>query len=153
MLWLLHDTARLWCKRFDREVCARIPGMTRAQCIVLVHLARHEGVNQAALAQILQIEPITLARVLDRLEAAGFITRKPDLRDGRAYVLALTAKAPPVIERIHELAGKIHGVVQRGIAEAEANQLRDLLCRVRSNLLVSASGVSSAEPRQRRVRV
>src|SRR5258708_10948923 len=57
ILWLLHETARLWCGCYDREVRARLSGMTRTPCTVLVHLARHEGLNQAALAQILDITP------------------------------------------------------------------------------------------------
>lgn len=81
---LLHDTARRWRKLYDREVCARIPGMTCARCAVLIRLAQHEGVNQTALAQDLVVRPITLARLLDRLETAGFIARLPDPHDRRA---------------------------------------------------------------------
>jgi DNA-binding MarR family transcriptional regulator len=130
---LLHETARLWRSRYDREV-RQLPGMTRARCTVLIQLAQHEGVNQAALAQILDIRPITLVRLLDRLEAAGFVVRMPDHDDRRAHVLALTAKALPIIESIYDLARKAHDDLQLGISTAEASQLRALLCRIRSNL-------------------
>jgi len=130
---LLQETARLWHLRCDREV-RQLPGMTRARCAVLIQLAQHEGVNQAALARILDIRSITLVRLLDRLEAAGLVARMPDPQDRRAHVLALTAKALPIIERIYDQGRKTYDDVQLGISEAEANQLRALLCRVRSNL-------------------
>ena len=131
---LLHETAQLWRSRYDREVRAQLPGMTRARCAVLIQLAQHEGVNQAALAQILDIRSITLHRLLDRLEAAGLVARMPDPQDRRAHVLTLTAKALPIIECIHDLRRKTYDDLQLGVSEAEANQLRALLCRVRSNL-------------------
>src|SRR4051794_24985670 len=67
--FVLHDVARLLRKRFEQRV--RSLGFTRSQWQVLVHLAQHEGINQAGLADILEIEPITLLRILERLEAAG----------------------------------------------------------------------------------
>jgi DNA-binding MarR family transcriptional regulator len=100
---LLHRTARLACSRYDRALRAQLPGMSLGRCAVLMQLAQHERPNQAALAQILDIRPITLVRLLDRLEAAGFVERIPDPDDRRAHVLALTAKALPLIESIHDL--------------------------------------------------
>jgi DNA-binding MarR family transcriptional regulator len=108
--------------------------MTRARCAVLIQIAQHEGGNQAALAQILDIRPITLVRLLDRLEAGGLIARMPDPRDRRAHVLALTAKALPIIEYIYDLTRKTYNDLQLGISKAEASQLRTLLRRIRSNL-------------------
>ena len=130
---LLQETARLWHLRCDREV-RQLPGMTRARCAVLIQLAQHEGVNQAALAQILDIRSITLVRLLDRLEAAGLVARMPDPQDRRAHVLALTAKALPIIECIYRLTRKICDDLELGISKTEADQLRALLCRIRSNL-------------------
>ena len=68
---LLHQTAQLACSRYDRALHAQLPGMTLGRCAVLIQLAQHERPNQAALAQILDIRPITLVRLLDRLEAAA----------------------------------------------------------------------------------
>jgi len=131
---LLHETARAWRGRYDREVRAQLPGMTRARCIVLTHLAQHEGVNQNALAQLLDARPKTLARLLNRLEAAGYIERIADPDDHRARVLALTAKALPVIEHIYDLTRRLCEDEEAGLSQGEAGQLRALLCRIRSNL-------------------
>jgi MarR family transcriptional regulator for hemolysin len=131
---LLLETARLACHRYDRALRAHLPGMTLGRCAVLMQLAQHQGGNQAALAQILDIRPITLVRLLDRLEAAGFIERIPDPDDRRAHVLALTAKALPIIESIHDLNRKTCDDLHLGISEAEATQLRVLLSRIRSAL-------------------
>jgi DNA-binding MarR family transcriptional regulator len=99
----LHRTARLALGRYDRELRAQLPGMTGARCAVLIHLAQHKGFNQAALAQILDIRPTTLVRLLDGLEAAGFVERMPNPDDRRAHVLALTARALPIIASIDDL--------------------------------------------------
>jgi MarR family transcriptional regulator, transcriptional regulator for hemolysin len=131
---LLHETARVWRSRYDREVRAQLPGMTRARCIVLTHLAQHEGVNQNALAQLLDVRPMALIRLLNRLEAAGYIVRIADPDDHRARVLALTAKALPVIEHIYDLTGRLCEDEEAGLSQGEASQLRALLCRIRSNL-------------------
>jgi MarR family transcriptional regulator, transcriptional regulator for hemolysin len=131
---LLLETARLACRRYDRTLRAHLPGMTLGRCAVLTQLAQHERPNQAALAQILDIRPITLVRLLDRLEAGGFVERIPDPDDRRAHVLALTAKALPIIESIHDLNRKTCNDLHLGISEAEATQLRALLSRIRSEL-------------------
>jgi MarR family transcriptional regulator, transcriptional regulator for hemolysin len=129
---LLHETARAWRGRYDKEVRALLPGMAR--CIVLTYLAQHEGVNQTALAQLLDVRPMTLIRLLNRLEVAGYIARIADPDDHRARLLALTAKALPVIERIYDLTRRICEDEEVGLSKAETSQLRALLCRVRSNL-------------------
>jgi MarR family transcriptional regulator for hemolysin len=116
---LLHETARLWRSRCDREVRAQLPGMTRARCTVLIYLAQHEGVNQAALAKILDIQPMTLVRLLDRLEADGFVRRMPAPNDRRAHVLALNAKALPIVEYIYVLTRKVYDDLLLGISKAE----------------------------------
>ena len=131
---LLDETARLARTRYDRELRARLPGMTSARCAVLIHLAQHKVFNQTSLAQILAIRPITLVRLLDRLEAAGFVERIPDPNDRRAHILALTAKALPVVESIHDLNRKACDDLQLGISEAEVSQLRALLSRIRTHL-------------------
>jgi MarR family transcriptional regulator, transcriptional regulator for hemolysin len=131
---LLLETARLACSRYDRALRTHLPGMTLGRCAVLIQLAQHERPNQAALARILDIRPITLVRLLDRLEAGGFVERIPDPDDRRAHVLALTAKALPIIERIHDLNRKTCNDLHLGISGAEATQLRVLLSRIRSEL-------------------
>jgi DNA-binding MarR family transcriptional regulator len=147
ILWLLHETARLWRKRYDREIRARIPGMTRARCVVLVHLAHYEGANEAALARVLNIKSMTLLRLLDRLEGVGFIARIPDPRNPEAYVLALTAGALPMIERIYELTRRVYDEAQLGISNVEANQLLTLLHRLKPNLSARPGQVPPGPPR------
>jgi len=143
---LLEETARLWRGLLDRELRAQLPGMTRARCTVLIHLAQLAGLNQATLAQTLDIRPSTLARLLDRLEAAGFVARMPDPEDRRAHILALTAKALPIIECINDLTRKTDDERQLGISKAEAWQLRILLCRLWSNLRSRLDEFPSSEP-------
>src|ERR1700722_9689780 len=94
--FLLHDIARLMRKRFDQR--ARSLGLTRAQWQVLAHLARHEGINQAGLAEILEIEAITVGRLVDRMEEAGWVERRAHPSDRRARLLYMTAKARAVFD-------------------------------------------------------
>ncbi len=114
-----HETARLWCSRYKRVVRARLPDMTRARCTVLIYLAQHEGVHQATLARILDIRPKTLVRLLARLEADGLVTRMPAPDDRRAHVLALTARALPIVEYIYVLTRTIYDDLLLGIPTAE----------------------------------
>src|SRR3989304_6356059 len=88
--FLVHDVARLLRKEYDRRV--RRLGLTRSQWRVVAHLYRNEGVTQTELADILEIEDATLAGLLDRLEAAGWVERRPGGRGRRANRLHLTAR-------------------------------------------------------------
>jgi MarR family transcriptional regulator, transcriptional regulator for hemolysin len=143
---LLQETARLWRRRCDKAVRARLPGMTCARCAVLIHLAQLGGSKQAALARSLDITPMTLVRLLDRLEADGLVARMPDPHDRRAHLLVPTAKALPFIACILELASRIEREARAGLSDAEATQLRALLCWVRSNLATGAGRAPYADP-------
>ena len=142
---LLHETARVLRHRCERELRIRIPGLTAARCAVLVHLAQHQGVNQASLADSLGIRPITLVRLLDRLEADGLVARLPAPEDRRAHLLVLTPKARPILEHAYDLIRKINDDLQLGISTAEASQLRTLLRRIRSNLADRLLEAASSE--------
>lgn len=152
--FVIHDVSRLLRRRYEQTARDEGLGLTRTQCSVLAHLARQEGVNQATLAQTLDIEPITLVRLLDRLEAAGFIQRKPDRQDRRAYVLELTAKARPMLERIYEVAAKVYEEAQAGFSKAESTQLLSLLHRLKANLArrTTEAGLPAAGPDRRKRR-
>src|SRR5947207_13079743 len=100
--FLVHGAARLFRRRFDHH--GRRLGLTRAQCRTLGYLARNEGINQAGLAELLEIRPMTLVRQIDRMEEAGWIERRPDPADRRARRLYLTANAWPARRRILDLA-------------------------------------------------
>src|SRR5215470_9593534 len=99
--FVLHETARLLTKRFDQR--AKFLGLTRAQIQVLAYLVSHEGINQAGLAELLEMEPISLARLIDRMEQAGWVVRRPDPKDRRAWLLFVTDKVQPVFARMIEV--------------------------------------------------
>jgi DNA-binding MarR family transcriptional regulator len=137
--FVLIDGARLYRKRFDQRARADGLGFTRAQWSVLAYLARNEGINQVCLAQLLEIEPITLVRLLDRLEAAGMVERRHDRRDRRSRVLYLTAAAGPVIERMRALGVEVRDEALLGLDADERRQLMALLLRLKNNLGREAS--------------
>ena len=133
--FVLNDVARLMRKRFEQRARAASLGLTRAQAAVLAHLARQEGVNQVSLAQILELEPITLARLLDRLQAAELIERRPDPKDRRAHLLYLTDTAYPLLDRIFALAAEVRQEALAGIAEPDRNLLLEMMLKMRVNLI------------------
>ena len=146
---VLHDVARFLRKRFEQRAREAELGLTRAQWSVLAHLSRNEGINQAALAQILEIEPITLVRLLDRLQAAGLVERRPDSSDRRARVLYLTPAARPLLERIWTLAAVVREEAMAGLAEEEREQLFRMLLKIKANLTEPVfHGTADEPPRQ-----
>jgi DNA-binding MarR family transcriptional regulator len=130
--FVLYETARLYGKRFDQK--ARALGLSRAQCHVLFRLNIDEGENQARIAELLEMEPISLARLVDRMEEAGWVERRPDPNDRRARLLYLTSKAKPVFERMVTVGMDTRAEAQAGMSAAERDKLIDLLLRVRGNL-------------------
>ncbi|MGB8842374.1 MAG: MarR family transcriptional regulator [Aliidongia sp.] len=134
MGFLLHDVARLMRKRFEQHARATELGLTRSQAAVLGHLSRQEGINQVTLAQILELEPITLVRLLDRLQVAGLIERRPDPADRRAYALYLTARARPLLDRVGLLAREVYDEALAGLSAPERQQLVAALETMKSNL-------------------
>lgn len=135
--FLLHDVARLMRKRFEQN--ARGLGLTRSQCQVLAHLARNEGIQQSALADILEVEPITLTRLLDRLEEAGVVERRAHPTDRRVRQLYLTEKAHPLLADIFTIGAATRGEALEGVAEEERDRLFTLLSRMKTNLLAKAT--------------
>jgi MarR family transcriptional regulator, transcriptional regulator for hemolysin len=130
--FLLHDIARLMRKKFDQR--ARSLNLSRAQWQLLVHLSRHEGINQSGLAEILEIENITVGRLVDRMEEAGWVERRPDPSDRRARLLYTTEKVAPVMERMRELAEATRNEALAGLAPAQRDALIDTLIQIRGNL-------------------
>ncbi|HUK06569.1 MAG TPA: MarR family transcriptional regulator [Stellaceae bacterium] len=130
--FLLHDIARLMRKRFDQR--SRHLGMTRAQWQLLSHLARHEGINQSGLAEILEIEPITLARLVDRMVEAGWVERRPHPSDRRQRCLYLTAKARPRFADLRAIAAEVFEDVLCDFNLDERDTLLELLGRMRRSL-------------------
>ena len=130
--FLVHDISRMLRKRFDRR--ARDLGLTKSQWIVLAHLARHEGIHQGGLAEVLELEPATLARHLDRLEDTGWVERRRDPTDRRAWRLHLTGKAAPVLEKMGRLVEITTEEALAGLDAREREHLRSGLLIIRANL-------------------
>jgi MarR family transcriptional regulator, transcriptional regulator for hemolysin len=145
--FLLHDIARMVRKHFDQRV--RHLGMTRAQWQLLSHLARHEGINQASLADILEIEPITLARQVDRMVEAGWVERRAHPSDRRQRCLYLTPKARPRFADMRALAAELWEDVLADLSLRERDELLELLARVRGTLSSRAGGGEDEPPRER----
>ncbi len=130
--FLVNDVARLFGRRFSQN--GKRLGLTRAQCRTIGYLARNEGINQAGLADLLEIRPMTLVRQIDRMEDAGWIERRPDPADRRARRLYLTAKARPILGRILAVANETRDEAMAQLSPSEADELIDLLSRVHDTL-------------------
>ena len=139
---LVHDVARLMRTNFHRRV--QPLGLTQAQWRALFHMSRHEGIKQVALAEILEIQPITVARLIDRLEAAGWAERRPDPADRRAFQLYVTAEAQPVLEKIRVLAADTREEATSGLGQKESEQLLDLLTVTKNNLVMAEAAAARA---------
>lgn len=135
---LIHDVARLLRKRFEQN--ARGLGLTRAQAQVLVHIARSEGMQQGDLADLLEVEPITLTRILDRLEAAGHVERRAHPTDRRVRQLYLTPSAHPLIAQIVVIGAKTRTEAFEGVPAKDRAILFEVLTAMKGNLLGIASG-------------
>jgi DNA-binding MarR family transcriptional regulator len=128
----LADTARLMRRAFD--VCARDIGVTRPQWRVLATLHRHEGINQGGLADLLDVEPITVCRMVDRMQEAGLVERRPDPADRRSWRLFLTAKAQAQLQQLRPLADDMLEQALCGISAAERGAFSATLDKIRANL-------------------
>lgn len=135
--YLISDTGRLLRKAFDER--AREIGITRPQWRVLAYLSRQPGISQSPLAELLEVEPISLSRMIDRLEDSGMVERRADPQDRRAWRLFLTAKAEPVIDNLRTLADQTNTDMMRGLDDETHDQLCNLLGQIRSNLQVMTS--------------
>lgn len=138
--FLLNDVARLIRRRFDER--ARGVGATRAQWKALFVLSRNEGLNQGALADRLEVEPITLCRMIDRLEEAGLVERRRDPNDRRAWRIFLTDAARPKIAQLQALANDMFEDILIGISPGERDQFAHTLNTLRDNLLVEPKDIA-----------
>ena len=132
LAFTIMDVARLMKTFADQR--ARQYGMTRAQWAVLVRLDRSEGLKQSELAEILDLQPITLTRLLDRLAQNDLIERRADPNDRRANRLFLTPAARPLLEHLAKLGTEMMGTVLEGLDGKTLTQLQTDLEKVRENL-------------------
>lgn len=144
--FLINDVARLLRQNFNRR--AQELGLSLAQCRALAYLSRQEGVNQVTLADSLEIQPITLVRLIDKLQEMGLVTRKPDPVDRRATRLYLTKDAQPLLNRMWELSAETREEAATNISSEQRAALVATLNDMKQNLLaveecLSKSGLSS----------
>jgi len=111
---LLHDVARIMRTRFDQRARAR--GMTRAQWVILARLSRQPGLSQNEMAAICEVEPITVGRLIDRLEARGFVERRADPDDRRIRRLHLLPAAQPIVDEISNYKNEMSAEVFGGLS-------------------------------------
>lgn len=130
--WELSETSRMVRRAYDRRVATL--GVTTAQWRVLLALTRESNLRQVELADRMDLEPITLCRILDRLEEGGLIERRSDPADRRAWRVALTDKAGPLIDQLLAVATKLREEAFQGLAPQELEQLREKLSRIRANV-------------------
>ena len=143
MLVELYDVARLMRTRFDRW--ARTYGMTRAQGVILARLARQPGMTQNEMAGLCEVEPITVARLIDRLEARGLVERRADPADRRIRRLHLLPAAKPILETITDARESMNARITAGLDEKTRNTLIDALLVLKENLANEAlTGVKLA---------
>ena len=127
----IGETAHALRKAFDRRAVGL--GVTRAQWKVLFRLERRPGLRQIELADMLDIEPITLSRIVDRLEEAGLVERKADPADRRAWRLHVTARARPLVEKLRAVADEMIAEAFAGIDPKDIEITRQVLARAREN--------------------
>jgi DNA-binding MarR family transcriptional regulator len=137
---MLADVSRLMRRSFDER--ARGIGVTRPQWQVLTVLGRHEGSKQAGVADLLDVEPITLCRMVDRLQEAELVERRRDPGDRRAWLLFLTPKARDLLEELRPLGEEVMAIALDGFSQAERDDLRQSLDRIRQNLARRTVGLA-----------
>lgn len=130
--FLLNDTARLFRRSFNAR--ARDSGMTALQWRLLIYLRRNQGIRQGPLAELIEVEPITLSRMLDRLAQAGLVERRADPTDRRAWQLFLAPEAEVRLEAFRESALLLVDEATEGMDAAEVDQLTALVEKMRANL-------------------
>lgn len=142
ILFLLHDVARLL--HVDADKRARAHGMTRAQWGILIWLERQPGISQKELAELLEVEPITVARLIDRLESRGMVERRPDPRDRRIWRLHLRPPAHAVLHEIAEQRAEMTRTVSRGIEPDTLDMMIEALSRMKSTMTQDAHAARRA---------
>ena len=140
---LLYDVARIMRTKFDQRARAR--GMTRAQWHILARVERQPGLSQSELAAICEVEPITVARLVDRLEERGLLERRPDPHDRRIWRLHNLPPAQPILEEISAYRQELIRDIDARIGADSREAMVDALVAVRAHM------TSIAEPLNDRV--
>ena len=144
--FLVHDVSRLVKRRFERAARAIGLPITRRQAAVLLYIARSQGVSQAEVAAWLDIDPIALVRMLDKLNEEGLVERRAHPTDRRVRTLWLTAAARPVVERILEINLAIRGEAFAGLVSGTRDAMIAGLASVKDNLLAQEDAAAERPP-------
>ena len=145
LLFLLHDVGRLL--RVDADKRARAQDMTRAQWGILLWLERQPGLSQKELAELLEVEPISVARVVDRLEARGMVERRPDPKDRRIWRLHLCPPAVPALREVHRQRAAMARRLTLGISPAALEAMTEVLIAMKTTLTHEPRGDAPANNR------
>ncbi|MBB6246923.1 MarR family transcriptional regulator [Rhodanobacter sp. A1T4] len=141
--YLLNDVTLLIRKHFDRRAVKF--GLTRAQWRAVKVLYHREGLRQTELAEFLEMEPIAVGRVIDRLQAAGFVERRPDPKDRRAWRLHTTEQARGVVDDMEVIGRGLRKDATRNIDYDELQQALAVITRIKDNLLALDQLTADAE--------
>lgn len=131
--FMLHDVARLMRRNFNRRVGSL--ALTQAQWQALLYIKRNPGISQSALADIIEVQPISVARLIDRMEAAGWVERQQDPDDRRALKLYVHTKAGSVLEEMAVHGAEMRSQAMQNLNQKEKAALLDMLTRMRANLV------------------
>jgi DNA-binding MarR family transcriptional regulator len=144
LLFLLHDTGRLL--RVDADKRARAQGMTRAQWGILLWLERQPGLSQKELAELLEVEPISVARLVDRLEGRCMVERRPDPKDRRIWRLHLCPPAYPELSEIHRHRAAMVRNLTAGIDPAALEATIEVLITMKTTLTQDPRATAPTAP-------
>jgi MarR family transcriptional regulator, transcriptional regulator for hemolysin len=142
LIFLLHEVAHLMRTLADQR--ARERGMTRAQWVILKRLSRTPGLSQNELAALIEVEPITIGRLIDRLEARGLVERRKDPRDRRVHRLHLKPKAAPIIREIDHCLAELEMLMVEGVERRNLDACSAALTRIKGNLAAGAGATARA---------
>ena len=134
----LHDVARMLRTRFDRW--ARSYGLTRAQGVILVRLHHQPGLSQIEMAAICEVEPITVGRLVDRLEARGLIERRPDPADRRIRRLHLLPASEPILALIDGYRADVNDYLLSGVSAEARETVVNVLLHMKHKLTMETAG-------------
>lgn len=130
--FLIHDVSRMRRTAFDQYM--KPHGVTRSQWWVLSNLSRHDGMMQTELAGILDVGKVTVGGLVERLEQAGWVERRPDTADRRAKRVHLTARAHQFLAEIRQAGHEMNELAFDGLSRQDRRALSDLLGRIKTNL-------------------
>lgn len=143
LMMLLNDVARLLRTRFDQRARAR--GMTRAQWVILARVNLKPGLSQIELASLLEVEPITVGRLIDRLEARGLVERRADPADRRIRRLHLLPAAQPILDEISKARDVLGLELFEGVDASARTTMVDALLRMKNNLTAEPAPLAVGE--------